>query len=165
MHNGGWPTTQSPCRSSPTAVNSGSQASKNPWSRKSESLQVAQNEAVKIISGTFRTTLRDPLHQMLNIDLRLRMLTDNAALRLYRLQESNQVLIRLGNEWQPTTGTTLHPRPLAPKRKQPSEPRPRESPRTGHASNPSPSAPPDAPYWNGKVAISPAPQESRVPSR
>ena len=30
-------------------------------------LQVVQNEAIRIISGTFRTTPHEPLHQMLNI--------------------------------------------------------------------------------------------------
>jgi hypothetical protein len=65
-------------------------------------LQVVQNEAVKTISGAFCTTPREPLHHLLNvfpIDLRLRMLTDNSATRLYRLQRSSQVLIRLGKEW------------------------------------------------------------------
>jgi hypothetical protein len=56
-------------------------------------LQVVQNEVVRIISGTFCTTLREPLHQMLNVfpvDLHLCMLTDNAALWLYRLQMSRE---------------------------------------------------------------------------
>ena len=46
-------------------------------------LQTVQNEAVKIISGTFRTTLREPLHQLLNIlpmRMRLNMIAQNAAL-------------------------------------------------------------------------------------
>ena len=50
-------------------------------------LQTVQNDAVRIISGTFRTTPRDPLHQLLTIlpmDLRLSILTQNTALRLYR---------------------------------------------------------------------------------
>jgi hypothetical protein len=73
-------------------------------------LQVVQNEAVKVISGAFRTTPRDPLHQLLNIfpiNLCLRMLTDNSATRLYRLQRSSQVLIRLGEDWHPTPGHTI----------------------------------------------------------
>jgi hypothetical protein len=46
-------------------------------------LQVVQNEGVRLIAGAFRTTPREPLHQLFNIlpiDLRLRMLTDNSAL-------------------------------------------------------------------------------------
>jgi len=50
-------------------------------------LQLVQNEAVRVIAGAFRTTPRESLHQLLTIlpmDLRLDMLTQNAALRLYR---------------------------------------------------------------------------------
>jgi hypothetical protein len=67
-------------------------------------LQVVQNEGVRLIAGTFRTTPREPLQQLFNIlpiDLRLRMMTNNSALRLYRLQSSSQVLLRLGGDWSP----------------------------------------------------------------
>ena len=69
-----------------------------------EKLQVVQNEGVRLIAGAFKTSPREPLQQLLNIlpiTLRLRMLTDNSALRLYRLQPSSQVLLRLGGDWSP----------------------------------------------------------------
>ena len=53
-------------------------------------LQIVQNDAVRLISGMFHTTPRDPLHQLLNIlpmDLRLKMIVQNSALRLYRSPE------------------------------------------------------------------------------
>ena len=46
-------------------------------------LQMVQNDAVKIILGTFRTTPQEPLHQLLTIlpmDLRLTMIVQNTAL-------------------------------------------------------------------------------------
>ena len=76
-------------------------------------LQVVQNEAIRIISGTFCTTPQELLHQMLNIlpiDLHLRMITDNATLHLYRLQDSSQVLTWLGGDWQ--LAGTVTPMPL-----------------------------------------------------
>ena len=51
-------------------------------------LQTAQNEAVKITSGSFRTAPRESLRELLSIlpiDLRFDMLTKTYALRLYRL--------------------------------------------------------------------------------
>ena len=51
-------------------------------------LQMVQNEAVRVIAGAFHTTPCKPLHQLLTIllmDLRLEMLTQNMALRLYRV--------------------------------------------------------------------------------
>jgi len=45
-------------------------------------LQVIQNEAIRVISGAFRTSPREQLHQLLSIlpvDLRLTMLTQNTA--------------------------------------------------------------------------------------
>lgn len=67
-------------------------------------LQVVQNEGVRLIAGAFKTAPRELLHQMFNIlpiDLRLWLMTDNSALRLYRLQTSSQVLLRLGGDWAP----------------------------------------------------------------
>ena len=65
-------------------------------------LQTVQNEAVRIISGTFRTTPREPLHQLLTIipmGLHLDMLTQSTALRLYKAPRSSQLLRRLGPAW------------------------------------------------------------------
>ena len=56
-------------------------------------LQIVQNKAVKIISGTFCTTPCDPLHQLLSIllmDLWLTKLTQNTALRLYQVSSESQ---------------------------------------------------------------------------
>jgi hypothetical protein len=69
-------------------------------------LQVVQNDAVRMISGTFRTTPREPLHQLLNIlpmDLRLNMIVQNSALRLYRVPKASQLLKRLGGAWHTPT--------------------------------------------------------------
>jgi hypothetical protein len=65
-------------------------------------LQTVQNDAVRIISGAFRTTPREPLHQLLTIlpmDLRLDMLTQSTALRLYRVPNGSQLRRRLGEPW------------------------------------------------------------------
>ena len=65
-------------------------------------LQTVQNEVVRIISGTFRTTPREPLHQLLTIipmGLCLDMLTQSTALRLYKAPRSSQLLRRLGPAW------------------------------------------------------------------
>jgi hypothetical protein len=65
-------------------------------------LQTTQNEAVKVIAGTFHTTPHDLLHQLLTIlpmDIRLKMLTQNTALRLYRVSKDSQLLKWLGGEW------------------------------------------------------------------
>src|SRR6267154_1009540 len=65
-------------------------------------LQIVQNDAVKLISGTFQTTPRKPLHQLLNIlpiDLCLDMLLQKTALRLYRTLKQSQLLKRLGGAW------------------------------------------------------------------
>ena len=65
-------------------------------------LQIVQNKAVKIISGTFCTTPCKPLHQLLSIlpmDLQLTKLTQNMALTLYQVLSESQLLTRLGGDW------------------------------------------------------------------
>src|SRR5882757_509047 len=50
-------------------------------------LQIVQNDAVKLILGTFQTTPHEPLHQLLNIlpmDLHLNMLLQKTVFRLYK---------------------------------------------------------------------------------
>ncbi len=67
-----------------------------------EKLQKVQNEGVKLIAGAFKTAPREVLQQLLNVypmNVRLRMLSDNLALRLFRLQPTSQLLIRLGGAW------------------------------------------------------------------
>ena len=58
-------------------------------------LQMTQNEAVKVIAGMFCTMPHKPLHQLLTIlpmDIWLKMLTQNMALRLYRVLKDSQLL-------------------------------------------------------------------------
>jgi hypothetical protein len=65
-------------------------------------LQTVQNEAVRVIAGAFRTTPCEPLHQLptiLPMDIRLEILTQNTALRLYRVSRDSQLLKRLGGDW------------------------------------------------------------------
>src|SRR5258708_29714566 len=58
-------------------------------------LQMVQNNAVRVIAGAFCTTPHEPLHQLLSIlpmDLRLSMLTQNSAIRLYKVSRESQLL-------------------------------------------------------------------------
>jgi hypothetical protein len=122
-------------------------------------LQTVQNDVVRIISGAFRTTPRELLHQLLTIlpmDLRLDMLTQSTALRLYRVPNESQLRRRLGEQWYtlspdelplPTpnntrTNTTL--RRLAAK----------VSPH-GPRVDPFPILPEGAPSWNGRCQVIP----------
>ena len=118
-------------------------------------LQVVQNEAIRIISGAFRTTPRDPLHQLLNIfpiNLRLHMITDNSAMRLYRLQKSSQVLIRLGKNWRPTPGHSI-PTPTRSKAKTTLRALAKRVDPNGPRIEAFPDTPPDAPNWGGRVKV------------
>jgi hypothetical protein len=122
-------------------------------------LQTVQNEAVRVIAGAFRTTPCEPLHQLLTIlpmDIRLEMLTQNTALRLYRVSRDSQLLKRLGGDWYtlqpqdtplPTPNndgahTTL--RALASRVSA-------KGPRVLHF----PDLPPEAPSWGGRVSCLP----------
>ena len=65
-------------------------------------LQTVQNEVVRIILGTFHTTPREPLHQLLTIfpiEVRLNMLLQNSALHLYKVPQESQLLRHLKGEW------------------------------------------------------------------
>jgi hypothetical protein len=122
-------------------------------------LQVVQNEAVRIISGTFRTMPQEPLHQLLTIlpmDLRLDTLVKSTALRLYCLPSLNQLFIQIGEGWHspdpedlplPTlhnarTNTTL--RALAAR-----------VPASGPCITPYPDLPAGALWWNRRVEVAP----------
>jgi hypothetical protein len=66
-------------------------------------LQLAQNAAIRHISGCFRTTPLDPIHHItsiLPIDIYLNRLLDNAAIRLQSLPSTSQPMLRLGPEWK-----------------------------------------------------------------
>jgi hypothetical protein len=120
-----------------------------------QKLQTVQNEAVKVISGSFRTAPREPLHQLLSIlpmDLRLTMLTQNSALRLYKVSKESQLLRRLGGDWHtpqphdfplPTPnndGAHTALRSLAAR-----------VPAKGPHLDPFPDLPEGAPTWHGRV--------------
>jgi hypothetical protein len=122
-------------------------------------LQMVQNKAVRVIAGAFCTTPREPLHQLLTIlpmDVRLEMLTQNTALRLYRVAGDSQLLRRLGGAWLPaqpddqplptpnshTARTTLHALASQISAK-------------GPCIQPFPDAPPDAPGWDSRVTCDP----------
>jgi hypothetical protein len=122
-------------------------------------LQRVQNDAVRIISGTFRTTPLDPLHQLLTIlpiKLRLDMLIQNTALRLYRAPKGSQLLRRLGVAWQsPTPGDLPLPSPNRPRAKTTLRALAARVPVNGPRVDPFPDIPQGAPTWNGRVRVNP----------
>jgi hypothetical protein len=117
--------------------------------------EVVQNEGVRLIAGAFRTTPREPLQQLLNIlpmDLRLRMLTDNSALRLYRLQRSSQVLLRLGGAWCPNPQETI-PTPTRRATKTALRALASRVSEKGNRIEAFPDIPERAPSWEGRVSV------------
>ena len=61
----------------------------------SKTLQAVQDEAVRWMMGAFRTTLAEPLHQLiaiLPIHIRLSMLSKMAALTLLTVPHSSQLI-------------------------------------------------------------------------
>jgi hypothetical protein len=122
-------------------------------------LQVVQNDAVRIISGTFRTTPRDPLHQLLTIlpmDLRLDMLIKNTARRLYKAPDSSQLLRRLGPQWH-TPSPRDFPLPTAARGKLVTTlvSLAARVPPGGPRINPFPDLPAGAPHWDGRLTLVP----------
>ena len=118
-------------------------------------LQVVQNDAVKQISGTFRTTPREPLHQLLNIlpmDLRLNMLVQKTAFRLYKAPKGSQLLKRLGGAWHSPDPNGL-PLPASNRNSLKTTLRSLAAkvPANGPRVNPFPDLPPRAPHWDGQV--------------
>lgn len=130
-------------------------------------LQTVQNHAVKVISGSFRTAPREPLHQLLNIfpmDLRLKMLTQNTALRLYRLPKDSQLLIRLGDSWHTPSPEDM---PLPTPNRKGAKTSLRSlaagiSP-NGPRITPFPDLPTGAPTWNGRVSTLPKRDKKEYP--
>ena len=122
-------------------------------------LQTVQNDAVRIISGTFRTAPREPLHQLLTIlpmDLRLNMITQNTALRLYKVPKESQLLIRLGGAWHVPSPIDL-PLPTPNKSRAITTLRTLAArvPTDGPRIDPFPELPPGAPSWNGRTKLIP----------
>jgi Reverse transcriptase (RNA-dependent DNA polymerase)/Endonuclease-reverse transcriptase len=122
-------------------------------------LQLVQNDAVKVISGTFRTTPREPLHQLLNIfpmDLRLSLHTQNTALRLYKLPRDSQLLIRLGDGWHtPSPNEPTLPTPNNRRAKTSLHALAARVQANGPRIEPFPELPAGAPSWNGRVQVLP----------
>lgn len=120
-------------------------------------LQIVQNDAVRLISGTFRTTPRDPLHQLLNIlpmDLRLNMTLKKTALRLYRAPKGNQLLKRLGGAWHTPSANDLPlPVPNRASSKTTLRSLAARVPTSGPRVDLFPELPQGAPSWNGRVQI------------
>ena len=130
-----------------------------------QKLQVVQNEGIRLLAGAFRTTPREPLQHLFNIlpmDLRLRMITDNVALRLYRLQRSSQVLLRLGGAWAPDPGEPI-PTPARKAAKTALRAMANRISARGNRVEAFPELPEGAPHWNGKVsALPPVPREGQT---
>jgi hypothetical protein len=122
-------------------------------------LQIVQNEVVKLISGTFRTTPRDALHQLLNIlpmELRLNMIVQDAALRLYRAPKESQLLKRLGGAWHtPTPDDLPLPVPIRNAVRTTLRNLAARVPAQGPRIEAFPEIPPGAPTWNGRVHVIP----------
>ena len=122
-------------------------------------LQTVQNDAVRIISGTFRTTPQEPLHQLLTIlpmDLRLKLLTQSTALRLYKVPKESQLLLRLGGDWHTSRPSDL-PLPTPNRTRAVTTLRALAasvSP-NGPRIDPFPDMPLGAPSWNGRVKVTP----------
>ena len=122
-------------------------------------LQIVQNDAVKLISGTFRTTPREPLHQLLNIfpmKIRLNMIIQNSALRLYRTPKGSQLLKRLGGAWHtPTPDDLPVPAPIRNSVRTTLRDLAARVPAGGPRVDAFPEIPPEAPTWNGRVHVIP----------
>ena len=122
-------------------------------------LQTVQNDAVRIITGTFRTTPREPLHQLLTIlpmDLRLNLLTQNTALRLYRAPSGSQLLRRLGGDWHAPSPTDLPlPAPIRNRATTTLRALAARVPVSGPRIIPFPDLPAGAPSWNGRITLIP----------
>jgi Reverse transcriptase (RNA-dependent DNA polymerase) len=122
-------------------------------------LQTVQNDTVRLISGTFQTTPREPLHQLLNIlpmDLRLNMIVQNSALRLYRASKESQLLKRLGGAWHiPSSDDLPLLAPIRSNVKTTLRDMAARIPANGPRIEAFPEIPPDAPKWGGRVHVIP----------
>jgi hypothetical protein len=122
-------------------------------------LQTVQNEAVRIISGTFRTTPREPLHQLLSIfpiNFCLDMITQDTALRFYKAPKCSQLLKQISGEWY---SPNLDDSPLPTLNRKGSKTMLRLLAAKVLAAGPRietfPELPKDAPSWNRRVQVIP----------
>ena len=131
-------------------------------------LQRVQNEAVRVISGSFSMAPRDPLHQILSIhpmDLRLNMLTLSSALRLYRLPHNSQPLKCLSGPWSEHSEHDLPiPAPPCKATKTALKWLASHIPSNGPCIEAFPPTPPTAPLWNRCLTIHPEGVEAATAS-
>ena len=122
-------------------------------------MQTVQNDAVKIMLGSFRTAPREALHHLLTVfpmDLRLNMIIKNTALHLYRAPKDSQLLRRLGSTWHvPTPEDLPLPAPARNKAKTTLRSLAARVPSTGPRINSFPNIPAGAPDWNGRIRTIP----------
>jgi len=118
---------------------------------------MVQNEAVRIMSGTFRTTPHEPLHHLLNIfpmDMQLNMIIQNSTLRLYKAPKGSQLLKRLGGAWHtPSLDELPLPTPNRCSLKTTLRSLADRVPANGLRIEPFPDIPPGAPLWNGRIQV------------
>jgi ribonuclease HI len=126
-------------------------------------LQTVQNDAVRVITGAFRTTPREPLHQLLTIlpmNLRLTMLSQNTAIRLYSVSKESQLLRRLDAGWHtPRPQEPLLPTPNSAGARTTLNALAARASAKGPRIEAFPDPPPDAPSWNGRVETFPKHEE------
>ncbi len=82
------------------------------------------------------------------------MLTDNSALRLYRLQNSSQVLLQLGGDWCPNPQEPI-PTPVRRATKTALRALANRVPSKGTRIEAFPELPKGAPQWEGRVTVRP----------
>jgi hypothetical protein len=86
------------------------------------------------------------------MDLRLRMLTDNSALCLYRLQSSSQLLLRLRGDWYPNPQERI-PTPAQRNAKTALRALASRVSAKGNRIEAFPDLPKSAPQWEGRVSV------------
>ena len=122
-------------------------------------LQTVQNEAVKLISGTFCMMPQAPLHQLLTIfpmEFRLNMLLQNSALWLYKVPNESQLLRCLEGKWHtPSLNDLPLPTPNNPHAALTLQKLAACMPANGPCIIPFPTKPVGTPDWNRRVKIIP----------
>ncbi len=122
-------------------------------------LQTVQNEAVRVIAGAFHTAPHEPLHQLLTIllmDLRLTMLTQNLAIRLYKVSKESQLLRQLEGDWyEPQPHDAPLPSPNNHRACTALRSLAARVPVRGPRIETFPDLPPGAPSWEGRVQCIP----------
>ena len=90
------------------------------------------------------------------MDLRLKMIVQNSALRLYRVPKESQLLRRLGDTWHtPTANDAPLPAPIGCEVKTTLRELAARVPANGLHIEAFPEIPPGAPTWTGRVQVIP----------